>query len=121
VAPTVPVAPDRIYEIYGVFPFGRFLVLALPNLGVSRSHVSLLRFGARPYSSGAHRPCSAKAITASSEGHRKVLRLQDSAQYPEWSRDMKHNITANNAWGIVLGDVKQSQKPEFDPIPTTDR
>jgi hypothetical protein len=60
-------------------------------------------------------------VPASSEGHRKVLRLQDSAQYPEWSRDMKHNITTDNAWGIVLGDVKQPQKPEFDPIPTTDR
>jgi hypothetical protein len=31
-------------------------------------HVSLLRFGARPYSSGAHRPCSARAITPRSEG-----------------------------------------------------
>jgi hypothetical protein len=34
---------------------------------------------------------------------------------------MKHNITTENAWGIVLGDVKQPPKPEFDPIPTTDR
>jgi hypothetical protein len=60
-------------------------------------------------------------VQASSDSHRKVLALQGTAQYPEWSRDMKHNITTENAWGIVLGDVKQPPKPEFDPIPTTDR
>ena len=34
---------------------------------------------------------------------------------------MKHNITTDNAWGIVLGDVKQPQKPKFDPISIIDR
>jgi hypothetical protein len=59
----VPVAPDRIRGIYEILPFGRFLALALLSLGASRGHVSFLRFGTRPYSSGVHRPCFARTIT----------------------------------------------------------
>jgi hypothetical protein len=62
VAFTAPVAPDGIHGVHGVLPFGRLLALALLSLGAFRSHVSLLRFGARSYFSGAYRPCSAKAI-----------------------------------------------------------
>jgi hypothetical protein len=59
-------------------------------------------------------------VAASSDSHRKVIRLQGFAQYSEWSRDMKHNITTENAWGIVLGSSVRPNKPQFNPVPTTD-
>src|SRR5271156_3368061 len=59
-------------------------------------------------------------VKPSKDTHRKVLILKGAAEYPEWKRDVQHNITADNAWGLISSNVPEATRPQFNPIPTTD-